>query len=294
MQSDLFSYVRPILRWSWVTIILVVSTVAVIMYYSANAPLVYESGVKLQISAPEPDEVGLFTTVKSGATRDEIAAVQNDIPTVARGLAASALTVKQLGLPMTPGELSDKILMEVPAFSDFVIINAHADNPNDAAAIANAQTNNTIKLYGEYRARSAALRRQFIVEQMDSAGKLLADARDSLLRFQIKNAVVDLGREIQTTQDTMRSLRLDRDRDMVEIERATAAGNLFTSNAQKAADNSDPGAATSYRNQAISQQAIVEGMRAAVGRLNELIAQKENDLQALVGLSSQYDASNRI
>jgi uncharacterized protein involved in exopolysaccharide biosynthesis len=289
LESDLFSYVRPILRWSWVTIILVISTVAAISYYNANVPVVYDSGVKLQISAPEPDEVGLFTTVKSGTTRDEITAIQNDLQPVARGLSAADMTIKQLGLTMTPTQLANMIWVEIPAFSDFVIIHAQADNPNDAAAIATAQTDNTITLYGEYRARSAQLRRQFIVDQMDSAGKVLADARDALLRFQTKNGVVDLARDIQTQQDTIRSLSQDRDRDMVEIERATAAGDLYTSNAQTAEAGGDLGGATSYRNQAIAQQAIVEGMRAAVTRLNELIAQKQNDLQAMVALSSEYD-----
>lgn len=289
MDTDLLAYVRIILRWSWVTIILVASVVAAILYAHANVTPMYTATVKLEVSAPEPGEVALFSTVRAGATREEISAVQANFSVIVRSAMAAWMTIDALGLPMSMQELQDKIYTEIPPFSDFVYVHVQADNPEDAATIARVHTDNALKYFGEARAKTTTVRRQFIIEQLQTAGKDLTDARESLLRFQIKNGLADLSREIQAYQDTLRSLRLDRDRNLVEIERATAAADYYTAQAEKAAAQNDNTAAAGYRASAAASQSIVEGMKSAVTRLNEVIAQRENDLLALVSLSTDYD-----
>lgn len=288
MESELFAYLRPVLRWSWVTVILVAATVAAIVYSNANVPLVYYSTVKLEVAAPEPEEVSLFSTVRTGTQKDEISAVQADFSGIVRGALAMQATIKELNLQMSWQQLMDKIWVELPTFSNFVYVHFQADNPNDAEAIARIHVENALQQYGEARAKPTTVRKQFIIDQMQAAGKELADAREAILRFQVKNGTADLSRDIQGYQDALRSLRLDRDRNLVEMERTGALAGFYTAQAQKV-NESDPGAAASYRGSAAANQALTEGMRTAITRQNELIAQRENELLSLVGLSSEYD-----
>lgn len=289
MDSDLFAYLRVIIRWSWMTLILVAATVAVIMYSNADVPVVYTSTVKLQVSAPEPDEVALYTAIRSGTDREEITAEQNNFSEVARGLASAAMTVQQLGLAMSAPELAERVVTEIPPFSELVYVHVSADNPNDAQTIARVHTQNALKYFGEARSRAATVRREFITGQVKTATDELAAARDALLRFETKNGTPDLGRDLQGYQDTLRSLRLDRDRNTVEVERATAAASFYTTQAQKAVADGDTVAAASYRASATVTQATVEGMRASIVRLNELIAQRENEMMSLTALGTEYD-----
>ncbi len=289
MESDAVSYIRIILRWSWVTLILVAATAGVIIYSNADVPLVYWSTVKLQVAAPEPEEVALFTTVRAGSTRDEISAVQTTFAQIAKGTAVTRMTIQALGLKISPVELQDRISIEIPPYSDFVNVSISADNPDDAANLARVQTNNALSFYGEARAKTATERKVFITQQLQTASADLTTAREALLRFQVKYGTADLARDIQQYQDTLRSLRLDRDRNMIEIERSTAAVAFYTASAQKAAAENDPGAVASYRNSATANQGAIEGLKAAIARQNEIIAQREIELVALVSLTSQYD-----
>ena len=116
------SYVRPVLRWSWVTILLIVGVVAVILYYNANLPVQYTSTVKLQASAPEADDVTLYSSVRTGTTREEISTVQSDFQSIVRSPTAAQTTVKQLGLQMPWLEFLSHVRTEVPLYSDFVLV----------------------------------------------------------------------------------------------------------------------------------------------------------------------------
>ena len=288
MDLDLLSYLRVVIRWSWVTIIAVAATVAVIMYTNADVPLVYTATVKFVVSAPEPDEVALYTTVRAGTPKDDIYAVQADFAAIMRGALAAQMTIDTLGLNMTTQELIDKVTDETPALSDYVYVHVSDANPKDAAAIANVHAASTLKVFGETRAKTTAGRMQFITAQLQSATQTLNDARTTLLRFQTKNGSADLSRDIQGYGDTLRTLKAERDRNMVEIERASAAASYYTTLSQKATAESDNTAAASYRASSAANQASIEGLRAAVTRQNELIAQKENELLSLVSLTAEY------
>jgi uncharacterized protein involved in exopolysaccharide biosynthesis len=289
LGSDLFSYLRAVLRWSWVTVILVAATVMVIQRSAADVPLVYESIVKFEVSAPEPDDVTLFSQTRTGTAREEITAVQADFSAIARGAVTARMTIDTLGLNMSVLDFQDKVMSEIPPYSTFVYIHVTDANPNDAQTIARIHAENTVKYFGESRAQTTVVRRQFITQQLDLAGKDLNAARDALLRFQTKNGTADLARDLQGYQDTLRSLRLERDHNVIEIERASSAAGFYTAQAQKAATDGDAAAATSYRNSATANQATIEGLRASVARQNELIAQRENELLSLVSLSAEYD-----
>jgi len=289
LDTDLFGYIKIIVRWSWVILLLVASTMAVIYYSAANAPLVYRSTVKLEVSAPEPEEVTLYTTVRTGAAREEIGAVQSNFAQIVRTGSVAVRTLQTLGLAMSWQDLQNRISVEIPAFSDFVYVHVEADNPTDAEALARTLVDVALKYYGEARAKTTVVRKQFILEQLQIATSDLTTARDALLRFQVKYGTADLSRDIQTYQDTLRTLRLDRDRNLVEIERLNAAAAYFTASAQKATSEGDSVAAASYRQSSTSSLATADGLRAAVIRLNEIIAQKENELLSLVALTAEYN-----
>jgi capsule polysaccharide export protein KpsE/RkpR len=289
LSSDVWAYVKPIIRWSWVTILLVIGAIAAVLYSQANVPQVYESVLKVAVSAPEPDEVNLFSSTRSTTAREEISAVQADFQNIASSTSAAKATIQQLQLPISVAEFQANVRAAIVPFSDFINISAKAANPSDAAAIATAHTDNSLKLLGEARARTITARRQFINLQLDGAAKDLASAREAMLRFQTKNGVADLAREIQAQQDSLRTLRTDRDRNMVEIERLSSAANQYNSSAQKADAAGDAAGAAAYRSSALGNQIGVDGLRAAVLRQNEMLAQREIDLTNLVALSPEYD-----
>ncbi len=289
MDTDLFGYIKIVIRWSWVILLLVASTMGVIYYSAANAPLVYRSTVKLEVSAPEPEEVTLYTTVRTGATREEIGAVQSNFAQIVQTGSVAARALQTLGMPMSWQDLLKRISVEIPAFSDFVYVNVEADNPTDAQALARTLVEAALKYFGEARSKTTVVRKQFILEQLQIATGDLTAARDALLRFQVKYGTADLARDIQTYQDTLRTLRLDRDRNMIEIERLNAAAGYFAASANKATSEGDSGAAASYRQSSTSSLAAADGLRAAITRQNEIIAQKENELLSLLGLTAEYN-----
>jgi uncharacterized protein involved in exopolysaccharide biosynthesis len=288
LESDVIGYVRAILRWSWVTIILVAVTVGVILYTNADTPIIYTSTVKFEVSAPEPEEVALFTQARVGTAREEISAVQADFSAIMRGAVTARMTIQALGLNISVAEMQDKVMSEIPTFSNLVYIHITDSNPTDAATIAAVHAENTLKYYGEARAKTTVVRRQFITQQLQTSAQEMNTAREAMLRFQTKNGTADLTRDLQGYQDGLRSLRLERDRNMIEIERASAAVSYYTAQAQKAAAENDS-AAASYRSSAIANQATVEGMRSSVARQNEIIAQRENELLSLLGLTAEYE-----
>ena len=280
---------RVVLRWSWVTAILVAATVGVILYTSADTPVVYTSTVKFEVSPPEPEQVTLYSSVRTGTEREEINTVQADFSAIARGGVTARMTINDLGLKLGVLEMQDKVMSEIPPFSSLVYIHVTDTNAQDAATIARVHAENTLEYYGEARAKTTAVRRDFITQQLQAAAAQVTSARDELMRFQAKNGTADLTRDLQGYQDALRTLRVERDRNMVEIERATAASDFYTAQAQQAAANNDSTAAGAYRASANTNQASIEGLKAAVARQNELIAQRENELISLVGLTAEYE-----
>lgn len=289
MNSDLLKYIRVVLRWSWVTALVVLATVAVILYMSADTPIVYTATVKFEVSPPEPEQVTLYSAVRTGTVREEISTVQADFSAIARGAVAARMTISDLGLKISVAEMQDKVMNEIPPFSSLVYIHVTDANAQDAATLARVHAENTLKYYGESRAQATAVRRDFITQQLQQAAAQVTAAREELVRFQAKNGTADLMRDLQGYQDALRTLRVERDRNMVEIERATAAMSYYAAQANKAASENDAVAAGSYRASASTNQAIIEGMRAAVERQNELIAQRSNELISLVGLTAEYE-----
>ena len=109
MNSDFVRYIRVVLRWSWVTIILAAATSAVIVYRSADAPVVYTSTVKFEVSAPETEQVTLYSAVRTGTERDEISTVQADFSAIARGAVTARMTIDALGLKISVPEMQAKV-----------------------------------------------------------------------------------------------------------------------------------------------------------------------------------------
>jgi uncharacterized protein involved in exopolysaccharide biosynthesis len=239
---------------------------------------------------PEPEEVTLFGQVRTGATQEVIGNVQADFLQVLRSPSLVGKTLQSLGARMSTQDFLDRLQTEVPPLSDFVIVTMEADNPQDAHTLVSTHVDNALREYGNLRAQTTVSRREFIMAQLNVAQRDLDTARDDLLRFQIKVGSADLSRDIQNYQDSLRSLRSDRDRAQVELERLQSLAAALDAEAQQAIKAGDATLAASLRVSASNTRAAAEAQKASISRINELIAQRETELLALVSLNAQYDA----
>jgi len=69
-------YGAILLRWLWLILLLMVVTVGVIYLRASAAPPEYQATVTLQVIAQEPEEVSLYTTLRSAATEELMRSVR--------------------------------------------------------------------------------------------------------------------------------------------------------------------------------------------------------------------------
>jgi len=230
--GELRFYLNIIWRRLWLIAIIVGSTLGVITYTSLTAEPVYRATVKLQVLAPESQEVVLFTPARPAALTEEIDAVQQEFAAAIKSGLVAWKTIADLNLTMSASELLERLTINTDR--EFLIFTTDSENPEEAEAIATTHVNNALAYYGEVRAKPAAVALEFLSEQLDHESKAVAAAKDALLQFKLKNNVESIEREIAAYQELVRSLRLERDRAAIELDRLEATLEQRTKEAQKA------------------------------------------------------------
>jgi succinoglycan biosynthesis transport protein ExoP len=303
--EEFLTYWRVIKRRWWLILLLVIATAGVILYTSLTAAPVYSATVKLQVIGSEPQQVSIFSTVRSTSTGDDVAAVQSEFVSILENGVVAWRTIASLNLSMGAVELLNRV--SATRDGDAIYVTVQADTPQQAEAIVNAHVDNALAYYREYRALPARVTRQFLSQLVSDEGEKLAAAQDALLKFKLKNNVESLEKEMSAYQDIVRNLKSQRDASQVEELRARAAAAAYRAEAAKVQADLDKlppteGSSTAayYKEtiqrhlvSAAEQDAIAEGHKTAREEYDRLITQKEGELLTLLGLSKEYDSLQR-
>ena len=241
-------YMQIIKKWWWVIVLLFVVTVGTMVTLAVLTETQYEAVVTLQISAPPPEEVPLYSQFGRQAVNDEIASTRTSFSELLLEGDIVYRVLKVLtDIEMRGGELRDQITVDKPESLQLMRLRLRYSDPETAALLANTLVELGLERYGELSAQSTANTRQFIEHELGIVRVELETAEAELTQFQIANKFRTLGGAVDNQESLIRQLRIQKD------------------------------------------VALAEGDSTKGQALEELLLERETELQNLIGLSTEYN-----
>ena len=308
--NDFWVYVNIVLKRLWLIVLLFLVTEGVILSLSYTAEPEYRATVRLQVLATDTSDVSLFNQYRSTSVVNEIQQAQNDfIRSLKRGFVAWR-TIADLNLEIGATDLLEGLSTAVEG--DFIIVTVESDEPGRAEAIAMSQVNNALEFYREVRATPSRVLREFIAEQLGAEKENLIAAEQAVLAFKQKNNIDSIDLETRSLQDLIRSLKVERDRAVIERDRNAIFANIYRSEEQKALDmvveiealpKDDEGEeiapstkkffqdlARQHEATALNYEGRRDGYAASIALFDAMVAERTRELQTLLGLYDGYNA----
>jgi len=201
--------------WQWVVILVaILGTFPALSLRLGTIDPSYEARVKVQITAPQQEDVTLFETYRSTSVRDEVMVARNNFSEITRSAEIRRRTIEQLGLQ--GDEVNYGLDIQMSRDSDFVYITARSANPQMAEQIANTHTNAAISYYGEIRAKPAAAAKAFLSQELLKAEKKLQDDEEALSNFRMQNGIGVLSDELSSYQSLIQQVTSERNKRVLE------------------------------------------------------------------------------
>lgn len=285
MGSEMLTYARIILKRWWLILLILIVTTAVILVNSLTGKPVYRAYVKLQVIAPESQEVSLFSQSESAGSQEQIVAVEQQFDAALKSGSVAWQTINDLSLGIAAGDLLNGL--SVYADGEFLNVTFEAENPMLVESIATKHVENAFKYYAQIRSKPATVALQFIQEQLSEEEKSFATAGNALLEFKISHNVDSLPREITAIQDQLRALKLEKDRLVLEREKAQAISAKYI---EESAKTGSTESAINYQRLAVAQDAVVAGIVAQEAQYDKLIADQQSTLAELLKLTTEYES----
>lgn len=215
--NDIAVFLRVIYKWLWL-IALVVATVGITMFVIAmRAEPKYRATVTIQITAPPPQEVPLFSTVDREAISQQIERTRDNVAQFFQAPNVVNRLLERLPeITMTEEELSQEITVDLPSNSQLMDVSVRAPSPEAAALLANTVTGVGQEYYAELLAEPTELARKFIEEQLVIAEAELMNAELALEQFRVTHKVYDLDKAIDSHNALLRELRQESDVALAE------------------------------------------------------------------------------
>lgn len=246
--QEISKYFQIIRKWWWVIALLFGATVGTMVALALLTETQYEATVTVQISAPPPEEVPLYSQFGRQALNDEIAQTRTSFSELLLEGDVPYRVLETLpNIPMSGGELRDRITIETPESLQLLRISVRAADPETAALLANTVVEVGLQRYGELRAQATANTRQFIEHELETVQAELKDAEAELMQFQIANKFTTLNGAVDNQYSLIRQLRMQ------------------------------------------SDLARAEGDMAKAQALEEILLEREAELQNMIGLSAEYN-----
>jgi uncharacterized protein involved in exopolysaccharide biosynthesis len=232
MNNEFLNSIHVVRRRAWLIGLLVIVTVATILYLGYTAPPSYQARVRLRVLAVESEAVTLFAPSSSLPGREQIINTREEFFSFLRGRNVAWQTIGDLGLTMDADTLQQRMTFEEQ--DDFVSVVATAERPDLAEKIATTYVNYALLAYREFRLSPVNQSAQFIDTQLADERQKLNTAQDAFLKFKLANAIESLPTEIQALQGELRRLRLDRDQAVIDEQQAQATLDLYQAAADQA------------------------------------------------------------
>jgi len=305
-------YVYIIWKRLWLIVLLLVVTEGVILGLSFTAKPVYRASVRLQVLATDRADVSLFTQYRSSSTVDEIQQAQSDFTRALKSGFVAWKTIADLNLEI--GALDLLAGLSTAAEGDFLIVTVESDDPGRAEDIANTQVENALEYYRAVRATPSRVLRQFVSDLLASEKQKMLDAEKALLDFKQKHNLESIKQETTALQDMIRALKLERERAVIEQERAAIFAQVYRAEQKKAEEKAaEIGAMTKdgeetvapytqkfyldlarqHEARALDYEAQRDGYARSLAIYDQAIAERSDELRNLLGLYTEYNALER-
>jgi len=211
--QDILHYLRVIRKWWWVAFLLCTATVGTMMAISFMTVPTYKATTTIQVSAPPPQEVPLFSSFGRPSLRDAIAQTQASFTEFLQEGDAAWRALEVLpDMPVTARQVRETIEIETPPDSQLMRISMTAPSPEAAALLANTIVEIGLEEYGILLAQPTASTRIFIEQELEVAREDLRRAEEELTQFRINYTVGDLRDAIQNQSSLIRALQVEADK----------------------------------------------------------------------------------
>jgi len=211
---ELLTILQFLRRWWRMIVLLPLVSVVALWLGLRSKPPTYEATVKLQITAPQREDVAVYEEYRYGSLRDEITVARNNFAEVLEGDEVRKETAGRLGL--NDQQRGFPVEVNTARDADFIYVTVEAGSPDLAALIANTFADEAIDVYGDLRARPTYAERDLFAEKVRVAEEDFRTAQDRLAQFQAENGIVSLEEQLNTYQRLIEQLQLERDRLLLE------------------------------------------------------------------------------
>lgn len=211
---DINNIIRVCQRRIWLVVSVVLVTALAIGLRLLLTREMYAAQVKLQITAPQQEDVTLYERYRALDARDELTVTRNNFTEVLQSRETMRRTAEQFGLS---GENADyKLAVSPIRDADFIYISVSAHDPQLAADIANAHVRAAITYYGEIRARPTAATKDMLAGQLRTAEEQLQRAEADLTEFRVKYGITTMDGEVAIYQSLIDKLQTERNQRLIE------------------------------------------------------------------------------
>ena len=211
---ELTQILQVLRRWAAVIVGVIVVITLGIFLNLRSTPTNYSSSVKLQLTAPDRDDVRLVDEYRYVNQREEATLAQNNYTEIAKSREVYRATQEILNLP---DEAMDYTLEVTPIHdSDFVIVKFTSPNEENLIEIANVHVVEAIKHLGNTRALSSEASSSSFSIQLAESVENLEKAEAELAAFQSKHEIIALDSEIQIEERVIENLEIEKARLILE------------------------------------------------------------------------------
>jgi uncharacterized protein involved in exopolysaccharide biosynthesis len=235
--NDFWIYLNIIRKRLWLTILLFLVTIGVILSVSMTAKPVYRATVRLQVLATDSSDISLFGQYRTVNIASEIQQAQSDFNRALRSGFVAWKTVADLNLEIGALDLLSGLSIAIEG--DFISVTVESDDPGRAEAIATTQVDNALAYYRQVRATTPRVLREFVSHQLVSSRQDMLEAEEAFLRYKSDHALDSIGQETAALQDLVRNLKLERDRAVIERDRADILVTIYRAEQTKANAQAD-------------------------------------------------------
>ena len=229
-NNDWSRYLSIARKWWWIIVLPpAVTLVTMLVIFLLSEPQ-YRATVTVQVSAPPPQEVPLYSSLGKQALSDEIVRTQTSLKELLlEGDVAYRVLNELPDIPMLGAELRQRIEVDIPEDSHLMRIAVKSENAEMSALLANAVVETALQQYAELAAKPTAGMRQFIEVQLDLAQSTYEAAETELTQFQVANKIGSLDTALDRQYDLIRTLKSTRDLAEAEgnIARARALDDVI-------------------------------------------------------------------
>lgn len=213
---DLLAYGRILRkRWPLIVGLFVVTVGTTTCMFFVQKPL-YRAWIKLQVEAPPPADVTLYSSFRYDEFRNELAYTRSYFIELLSDDGLAWRTLSQVETDLDVQEFMAQTTVEADPESHFVRVGVAADTPEEAQVLVTKLIEETTSYYGALQAQPTTASREFISEELDAVRIELAEAERALTQFKIMNKVGALDADIGEHQDLVLSLLISRDNALAQ------------------------------------------------------------------------------